>query len=97
MRRRSAYLALQRLDDRTLKDIGVYRCELWRVAAGDVRRESAIAASEPFAGEASAPANDNPVSCGPRRPAVCRGGHANDERRPAAAPDRKSTRLNSSH
>src|SRR3546814_14806406 len=74
------------LDDRTLKDIGVYRCELWRVAAGDVRRESAIAASEPFAGEASAPANDNPVSCGPRRPAVCRGGHANDERRPAAAP-----------
>src|SRR3546814_796318 len=70
MRRRSAYLALQRLDDRTLKDIGVYRCELWRVAAGDVRRVSAIAASVPFDGEAPEPANTKQTgraSCRQRR------------------------------
>ncbi|MET4697066.1 uncharacterized protein YjiS (DUF1127 family) [Constrictibacter sp. MBR-5] len=63
-RRRAAYRALQALDDRTLKDVGLYRNDLWRVAGGE-QREAAPAAPPPAATddpERLAPAaNDNPL------------------------------------
>ena len=66
MQRRAAYRVLQALDDRTLKDVGVYRNDLWRIAGGAERDEPApvpAAASSTSAERpaAAGPANDNPL------------------------------------
>lgn len=62
LQRRAAYRALQALDDRTLKDVGLYRNDLWRIADGEERDVPAIASSgrDEEDGAADA-ANDNPL------------------------------------
>ena len=62
MRRRASYRALQALDDRTLRDVGLYRNDLWRIADGEERHMPAIAPSgRDEEGGAANAANDNPL------------------------------------
>lgn len=62
MQRRAAYRALQALDDRTLKDVGLYRNDLWRIADGEERHVPAIASSDRGnRGSPAGSANDNPA------------------------------------
>ncbi|MFN4090232.1 MAG: hypothetical protein ACK4QW_14485 [Alphaproteobacteria bacterium] len=58
---RAAYRDLQALDDRTLKDIGIYRGDLLRIAQGAGRFDETPAAEPAVPGGPKRdPANDNP-------------------------------------